>query len=271
MTYPILIPSRGRHGGDGVQTIYNLPSELHPRIVLFVPHEELVEYRHRYDDIRVVTVSDYSHKISAKRQKMAAWAKENLGDPEYFWMMDDDLHFARREDPDEPRLLKMHPIEPEPYFEMFDYVEGMTKVGPEDHEFCAIGISMRQGNNNLPPEGAWNTRLIRCGLYNTQAFLDCEHDRIRFMGDFDVMLQMLEAGYDNLVVSRWTQDHKATNAVGGCETSRTAEVMNEVADELAALHPGFVKTKWKKNKTGPLAERKDVTIYWKKARQSADK
>lgn len=268
MTYPILIPSRGRV--NDVATVNNMPEKYHKNIILFVPKEELKVYRNLHPNLRVATVSDYSHRISEKRHRMVKWIYHELKMP-WFWMMDDDLQFARRIKPDEPKLERMGPLDEHHFYHMFDYCEDMADRSM-DGEFplCTIGISMRQGNNNLPPEGADNTRLIRCGLYRTDAFLGCEHNRIDFMGDFDVMLQMLEAGYDNHVVSRWTQDHKATNAVGGCETTRDEETMNRVAHQLADLHPGIVKTKQKKNKTGGLAERTDVTIYWKKARASAD-
>jgi hypothetical protein len=129
---------------------------------------------------------------------------------------------------------------------------------------------MRQGNNNMPEDGALNTRLIRCGLFNVDVFLQAIHNRLRFMGDFDVMIQMLKMGYDNFVLSSWAQDHGGTNVKGGCATSRDEAAMEESAKALASFHPDCVVTKQKENKGGKLAVRTDVTIYWKKARNSAN-
>lgn len=266
MTYPIVIPSRGRP--DEVATVDRMPDFVRKRVHLFVPEEEFEEYFLNYSDVvDILHATNYSHRISEKRRRMAEWVRRQ--GYSWFWMMDDDLQFARRDDPEHPSLRKFGRYDETDWEDMIHYAEFTADAWGDP--ICAVGISLRQGNNNLDPDGATNTRLIRCGLYNTEAFLKCEHDRIDFMGDFDVMLQMLRMGYDNHVLSEYCQDHRATNAKGGCETSRTAEKMNEVAEELARLHHPFVKTKIKKNKTGPLAERKDVTIYWKKARASADK
>lgn len=268
MTYPIAIPSRGRY--NEVATIDRMPDEFRDRTYLFVPYEEHDEYAREYGDkvAEIASVSTYSEKISEKRRRMASYLQVATG-AEWFWMMDDDLQFAVRDDPESPKLRKFGREENYDWRQMFRLAETTAECWGDP--ICAVGISLRQGNNNLDADGAVNTRLIRCGLFNTEAFLSVEHDRLPFMGDFDVMLQMLRKGYDNFVISEYCQDHRATNATGGCETSRTAEVMNEVAEKLAELHHPFVRTKMKKNKTGPLAERKDVTIYWKKARASADK
>ena len=264
MKYPIVIPSRGR--AQEVITLDRMPVELHPHVHLFTLEEESKAYFDRYGDTgtHILCSSTKADRISKKRQKMAQWVREETGAP-YFWMMDDDLTFFEKYE-EGGRLWMMDTADE--FEAMFTSTEDMMDAEPD--RFCAIGISLRQGNNQLDWPYVDNVRLIRCGLFNTEAFLGCEHNRIDFMGDFDVMLQMLRAGYDNRVRSDYAQDQRATNAVGGCETSRTAEVMDRVAEELAALHDPFVKTKMKKNKTGPLAERKDVTIYWKKARASAD-
>lgn len=264
MQYPILIPSRGR--SDEVITLDRMPKEMWKHVRLFVPQEEFEEYTNsKYGEVAIASVSTYEDRISDKRRRMVETMRAAEGSP-WFWMMDDDLTFTERMGEDDKRLIRLE--RPEEFETMFCYAEDM--VAEEPDRFCAIGISLRQGNNQLDYPYVDNIRLIRCGLYNTELFLGCEHNRLDFMGDFDVMLQMLRKGYDNRVISAYAQDHRATNAKGGCETSRTEDVMVEVADGLAALHEPFVRTKWKKNKTGGLAERKDVTIYWKKARASAD-
>ena len=264
MKYKIAIPSRGRAGD--VVTLQSLPLALWKNVVLFVPVEEQELYSKRHHAFMeaggtIASVSGYAQKISEKRERMAQYL-----DGDYFWMMDDDLKFFRRAGEYDTRLIALDGKEE--YLDMFETVE--RYVDQEPARFCAIGISMRQGNNNLEWPGAYNTRLIRCGLFHRASFLAAEHNRLRFMGDFDVMIQMLKMGRDNYVTAQWAQDHRATNAKGGCETSRDEAAMEESANGLFLLHPDCVVTKKKQNKGGKLAERTDVTIYWKKARKSAD-
>jgi len=264
--YPIVIPSRGRW--NNCATVDSIPARFRKNIYLFVLEDEAARYQRNNEtfwngDVHICCASTSTDRISLKRRKMAEYVRDEL-DSGFFWMMDDDLKFFSRI----PGTTRLAQLTENGFSEMFSDCESMVSFEPD--RYCAIGISMRQGNNNLPDEGAWNTRLIRCGLYKTDAFLAVEHDRIQFMGDFDVMIQMLKLGYDNHVTALWAQDHGSTNAKGGCSLQRNEEVMNRVANELAEFHPGCVQTKEKINKTGKMAIRTDVTIYWKKARASAN-
>lgn len=262
MRYPIAIPSRGRAGD--VLTIQSIPPELWTNVNLFVPKEEVDIYHRKHVPFtnaggNIISISDYSHKISEKRQLMCDYLNA-----EYFWMMDDDLKFFSRGGEHDTKLTGLSGLSD--YRDMFDTVEQM--VVDDERRFCAIGISMRQGNNNMEWPGVWNTRLIRCGLFHSWSFKRAKHNRLRFMGDFDVMIQMLKMGRDNYVTAMWAQDHRATNAKGGCETSRNEQAMEESANSLAGFHPDCVVTRKKVNKGGKLAERTDVTVYWKKARKA---
>lgn len=267
MKYPILIPSRGRSAMSIIGTVDALPQALRKNVYLFVLEEESAAYQAKNvakwgGVVNIVCASASTDRISEKRRKMANYCADVLQET-FFWMMDDDLKFFSRI----PGTTRLAQLTPDGFDEMFDHTEAMIEEVP--NRFCAIGISMRQGNNNIGDEGAYNTRLIRCGLFNIVPFLMAEHNRIQFMGDFDVMIQMLKMGYDNHVVALWAQDHNGTNTKGGCSNERDEAVMDRVANELAAFHPDCVVTKQKTNKTGKLATRTDVTIYWKKARASA--
>lgn len=267
MKYPILIPSRGRpHNCD---TINNIPAEFHDNIWLFVLESEADSYQWTNErmwgnKVHIVCASASTDKISEKREKMVKYMSEKLGMTN-FWMMDDDLKFftRRNEYVGDTRLRIISTADE--FRAMWDCAEEMVEI---PGRYCAIGISLRQGNNNLKFEGDSNTRLIRCGLYNTWAFLNAEHSRLRYMGDFDVMLQMLKMGLDNHVIAQYSQDHVGTNAKGGCSAERDEAAMEESANGLAAMHKDCVVTKQKVNKGGKLAVRTDVTIYWKKARKS---
>lgn len=263
----ILIPSRGRW--DCMTTIDNLSSEFYPSITIYVPVEELDQYKdsvyHGLFGIEVLAVSNYSDTIGRKRELMAVDHFSRFPTEPNFIMMDDDLVFSRRND--EGKLEKINN-------NFFGLME-MFGAWVDKHEiggFAATGISLRQGNNNLPDEGDINTRCIRCVMFDRAAFLGVEHNRVAVMEDFDIMLQLLRQGRDNHVIAMYAQDQKGTGADGGCSATRTKQVHEQSAEKLAELHRPFVKTRLKVNKTGPeeMRERKEVTIYWKKARASAD-
>lgn len=282
----ILIPSRGRH--HLLDTLVNIPEKFHKDIIVFVPKEELEKYRFafqtKFKQTTLRSVSSYLHSIAEKRMLMVKWFQQNYGrkqlnenysgDPKPFTsgeakfiMMDDDLRFSKRSG-DGTKLVPM--TTEEDFQGMFDtWEEAMDVTGAS-----ACGISMRQGNNNMPANGVDNTRCIRCVMFTTSAFLDHRviHGRVPVMEDFDVMLQMLRLGYDNHVVSLYAQDQKGTGTVGGCSVDRTLTIHNASAEKLAELHPNLVKLRIKENKGGPeeLRIRKEVTIYWKKARASAN-
>ncbi len=126
----------------------------------------------------------------------------------------------------------------------------------------------------LEYDGNQNTRLNGCIIYRRSVFLDerIEHDRMNPMNDFDVNLQLLRLGYDNHLIAEFCYNQGGTNAPGGSSDYRTLETQAASAHKLADLHPGFVNIRHKVNKTGPveLRERTEVTVFWKKARASAE-
>lgn len=91
------------------------------------------------------------------------------------------------------------------------------------------------------------------------------------MNDFDVNLQLLRLGYDNLLLSQFAYNQAGMQSPGGSADYRTVETQSQAAIKLAELHKGFVNLRNKINKTGELRERTEVTVYWKNARASAVK
>jgi hypothetical protein len=201
--------------------------------------------------------------IAKTRHWIGQWCVKN--DITKFLMLDDDLNFIRRKEYDTTKLVQ---CDNDDLGLMLHYVESMLDV------HAHVGISTRQGNNNLAvgiPDDAIeiNTRTLRALAYRTDPFMSMQHGRVEVMEDFDVNLQLLEHGYSNCVLAHWAQDQKMTNAPGGCSTYRTQEVQTASAHKLKELHPGFVETRIKQNKTGgEFGTRTEVTIYWKKAYQS---
>lgn len=256
---PILIPSRGR--ANDVRTIQQFPLDLQEVTNIFVPPDEYVHYARALSSTPVIVRGLEYSSIGDKRHKMAQWAANSYS--EMFLMVDDDVIWARRRNHEETGLQPMVPDDFQPMLH-FAYSQMVGNV-------AVVGISAREGNNRMgygKPEALIepNTRVFRAALFKTQPFLSVEHNRLPFMEDFDVLLQLLKRGHENRCLYYWAQDQRGTQTQGGCSTTRTLELHNKSAEGLAQLHPGIVTLREKSNKTGgSFGKRTEVTIAWKKA------
>lgn len=185
-----------------------------------------------------------------------------------FVMMDDDLLFFRRRD-DEP--TKFSKIVGDDVFRMFDALKVRLKG------YAHGGILAREGGNRIVGHtNVYNTRMMRVLAYDPALVrkVGARFDRLPTKQDFDMTLQLLRAGYSNILMADYVQGQYGdgcSNAPGGCSVYRTDAMMESSARALAELHPGFVKVVTKQSKTSwGGGERTDVTIAWKKARKSGD-
>ncbi len=182
-------------------------------------------------------------------------------------MLDDDIGFlVRRSD----QTWQLRATEPDEADEAIDWLEAMLSPGTGyDH----AGLSAREGNNRAGVGGKdlhdKNTRMLRVLAYRTDRLLSMQHGRVTVMEDFDISLQLLRSGGQNIVSYWWAQGQRMTNEPGGCSTYRTHAVHEESARKLAELHPGLVRLRQKENKTDRegFGTRTEVTISWKKAVQ----
>lgn len=188
-----------------------------------------------------------------------------------FLMLDDDLSFFVRKS-DEVYNLQIS-VDKD-IKEMLKWTADQFK----DKTVAHVSMSVRQGNNTGPVGSVANTtrrntRTLRYLAYRTDQFLAMKHNRVPVMEDFDVNLQLLRAGYDNILSYYWSQDQAASGMPGGCSSYRSLGVHNAAAEMLAQLHAPFVVLRDKVNKSGPVEfrNRREVTIYWQKARASAQR
>lgn len=255
----VYIPSRSRASviAQRDRTLEQLSRnlELRHRIYIVVPSDQYEEY--------VVNVADRAHvlvrpagKISVVRQWIGEHAK--VAGERFFCMMDDDLCFSIRKGVDDWHLR------PQTVGEtalMLDRMEELLLRG-----YGAVGVSARGGNNYCTEDPMINTRMTRILAFPTDQFLRCQHNRVEVMEDFDILLQLLRRGMPNAVLTKFAQDQKQTQELGGCSDWRTHEIHEASARLLAKLHAPFVRLRDKKNKSGgEFGSRKEVTIYWKKA------
>lgn len=264
----ITIPSRGRAQTLVSGTLSLIPPNLWPWTAVFTHPSELDEYREAvnfagFDGVGVWDV-EYD-TIGEKRLRIGECAKN--GGHHKFVMLDDDIDFLVRKASDDWRLTAASEHDVGRMFRALDsYLD----------DYAQVAISPREGNNRFGVGGPTDlvaecTRAMRITAYNVDDFLSVEHNRVRVMEDFDVLLQLLKSGRKNAVLGWWANGQKMTNAAGGCSIWRTREIHDEAVEKLASLHPEHVKVRLKQNKTDAegLGTRKEVTVQWKRAYASS--
>lgn len=255
----LYIPSRSRWGGE-ILTL------RHTRdATLVVPQEQYEQYRRSLYNKgmeEVLLVGCDSPNIGAKREWIGRLAAERGEDK--FCMMDDDIYeFFWRKNTEVTNLV--YPQSKREYWtEMMAWLERALDA----HAHAAV--SAREGNHFSGPGDVTslaetNTRTLRVLAYRTEDFLSVEHQRVPVMEDMDVNLQLLRSGRSNVNSFWYSQGQRGTGAKGGCSDYRTEEVQDAAARRLAELHPGLVRLRTKKNVSGGLRERTEVTVAWKKA------
>lgn len=260
---PVFIPSRGRAKLKLIRSgaYSQLPQGYH--VAYVVPNEELSAYAGL--GLPVIARPPEVVGVAAARH-FIGWYCQQYG-IEKFIMIDDDLKFFTRISEDDWHLRRSQPE---------DMVEMLATVERYLDDYGQIGISARTGANRVgcgaKPLLKEATRTNGCTAYRTADFMSVEHQRLPFMEDFDVTLQLLLKGVPNACFYHWSYDQSQTNAPGGCSLYRTHEGHEESARKLAELHPGFVSLRQKANKTGgEFGTRTEVTVQWKKAYEAGQK
>lgn len=256
----VFIPSRSRP--EKIRwLLQQLPPEIQYNTTLIVPEGQYDQYVPQIRAAKIETVPD-EWRIAEIRHLIGGRAQDE--GHEHFMMVDDDVQFLVRRSSHDFQLTKAEPGQ----------VAGMVAV--IDHLFFTnpkvshIGVSGREGNNRVGNGGPWdlvesNTRTMRVVAWETKEFVNLQHCRVTVMEDFDLSLQSLERGRENRVLYYWAQGQTATNAPGGCADWRTRKIHDASAARLAELHPDVVRTRLKQNMTGPMPERLEVTVQWKRA------
>lgn len=250
----IVIPTYKR---DRVITLENIPDHLHNRIWIVVAHDD----QHRLDYPNKIVMDKGVNGMGETRH----WIAHHTDD-EKLLMLDDDLQFFCRKDPD--NTYKLRPLEPDEYEWMFAQIDEWLD------DYAHGTISARGGNNNVFPDRfRENERCFRVLAHKTAELLTVDQQRLPAMTDFDVTLQLLRRGYPNFVSYYYAQEGLPEQAPGGCSEFRTIATKTFAARRLRRLHPEFVRCREKKTKSvwGEGVPNVDVIIQWKKAYESSKK
>lgn len=250
----IFIPTYKR--ADKQETFKNLSEEIQEQTILVVhPSEESLYSEYNY----VVCPAD---TISKKR----AWIIRNCP-TKYLIMLDDDLKFCKRKSEEGWKLKYIDGTDE--VTELFNDVLLALKAG-----YAHVGISARMGNNREESNVKENTRMFGFLAYNRDVILkEVILERVKFHEDFDITLQLLQKGYENLVFFYYAKDDaRGYNSEGGCSDERDLENHNESVKHFHSLNENFTRIRKLKSKhAGELSERLEITVYWKKAFESHKK
>lgn len=184
------------------------------------------------------------------------------------FMMDDDLRFCTRkykpdQDASDPKQNKSSQVNStiKEIDRAFRRIEKMLRL------YAHVGISAKQGNNNMPGRKfAKNVRMIYGLGYQVEVLRsECKLGRIEHREDMDYTLQLLRKGYANRVLLDNCVD-QLYNTPGGASVDRKTEDSDADAIKLAKLHKPFVKVVDKTYKVSLI--RKEVVCSWKKAFKS---
>ncbi len=266
----IIIPTYRRAGAQ--HTYRALPPEWQERVIWVVDRKDAddMERAHRISGLprggKYIVHPDTVKTIAQKRAFILATLAPQMG-LERIVMMDDDLRFAVRADPETTKLREAR------HDDLREHLAAMELL--LSSKWPHLGWSARQGNNNHGPTGpdphatgwAENTRTMYVLGYHMPTVLrHLELGRIEHREDMDYALQLLRAGLPNKVCFTIACD-QTYNAPGGASLERTMEASNADADKLAALHPGLVRVVEKEYRAS--IPRREVVVSWKKAYESS--
>jgi hypothetical protein len=245
----IVIPTRGRW--DLTLTCDRLPPEWKKRVDIFCPDKEI----ERHKDIRpwatVHSQPDQDMTIAAKRAYIIKYHESKR-----IVMMDDDLQFFTKRE-DKPKALRSATHD-----DLHHYLRILEDTLSSDVPHAGFGS--RLFNNNQEP--GWKTaqRMQYVLGYYLPVVRDvCELGRIETREDMDYALQLLSAGYPNMVCHSFVVEQaRGYGAKGGCHGQRTTESGNADARKLAELHPGYVRVVSKEYEGHP---RDEVVCRWSTA------
>lgn len=245
---------------DRQTTLESLPEKLKKRTYLVVDKAEYLKHRKYKNEVKEIIAmpkgyGNFNGNFSDKKQ----WTSENI-EERYYFIVDDDLKFDARKN---GRLVRASSRDT---YNAFNTMYGWLKGG-----LAHVALSAREGNNRVEEDWIDVARGMRVCGFDMDIVIGqgLEFNRTVLMADFDIALSLLELGYPNRILFKYSNGHRKINDVGGCSLYRTPELMAEAANSLRRFHPNHVKITEKKT-TKPWAgfdskTRTDVTVSWKKA------
>lgn len=257
----IFIPTRGRVGLQ--KTVERLGRRINRRFdtTLVCPPGEVKQHKLNEGQHEADVLPCKAEGIAATRQWILQYArKENEG---IVLMLDDDLPTWRKRAEGawtkgvDVKYTKATTEEIETGLATFAKLMQGYAHGSIGHAlFCQV-----------QPPITYNGRMLRALAYNLDLMPTDIKFRLKVMEDFDIQLQLLTRGFENIVYNGIVQDQHQNNSEGGCSLYRTGEVQAEAAHALAKLWPGVVTVveRAPKREWIGMGPRTDVRVNWRRA------
>lgn len=263
MIIPIYIPTKGRWLKQ--KTYSQLPEDLRQDVRFVVPFHEGPLYQQQFPPERVLYTPEKLEGIAATRDHIMQFAA--MWGQRYIVMLDDDLTLQRRlVDPDTGSM----PIRNSTKLQIYEAFQWLVDKLNEGYIHC--GWSIRFNAFATPGEEMSPGRMMHCLAYNVQEVMRLNAkfskgvDTWHSMDDFNMTLQLLSAGFPNVVSLVHRMNPAASNSSGGASTWRTLQTQNASAQRMKQLFPDFVRIREKKNWRGMDGEKMiDITADWKQA------
>lgn len=266
---PIFIPTMGRTKKQ--VTLSNMSDEWRWNVYLVCPPNETDELARLYGRHGVTILPCPEKGIGPTRRWFVQWAIRN--GYERLLMMDDDLRFFYRREDDPTKFMTLNsatnPKRSRTETDVvFETLFGLLDLAP------LVGLQNRGGANRTAAKDIpikWNSRMhdllgLDLEVYGQEDF---DIGRMRFMEDFDLILQFLTAGYSTAMLTSFQKGDDGSGQRGGCSLYRDAAGQAQAALDLALEWPEFVQLRKVKAKTeshdGMWNERTDVRVAWAKA------
>lgn len=255
----IVLTTRGRASLSRQRTLGYLPESILRDLVVVCPEGETRFFTRNWP-IAAAIPEPPDMRLSPKRRWVVTELYRN---EEAICLLDDDLEFATRRDDQPDKFKKATHEQIEQRFA--ELAERITADTPH------AGFLPRQaGHNEKFWEGGWHVGAYRAMYllaYHVPTVLrDTDPFRVATRSDFDMTLQLLTRGHPFCMCYSFTIGQSGTQAKGGCSLYRTADMMRESAEFLAAQFPGLVALREKEYKGGgDVSKRTEIVVQWKRA------
>ena len=228
-----------------------LDAGLRPELVV-QKHEEKI-YRKYNKGVRVTVLPRGVDKLHTTRQ----WLLDNTKQ-RYLILLDDDLRFDTRRTDIPTRFLKSTPRDNRNMFRAL--VKTLKKR-------AHASVASRQAACFITKPYVESTRMQRILAYDLVKVKKAKtrFDRVNPLSDFDMILQLLQAGYPNRVLAGWVQGETGGfGAPGGCSIWRTPKRLRKAQRWLKKTFGKEIITIAERKFTDG-SSRLEVRIAWKKA------
>ena len=213
------------YGRAGHQLTWNwLPSALRKHTALVVQKRESGAYAGHPGE--VIVLPDDIRTLSPTRQWIMNYhyTKYRKTDPK-LCLLDDDLRFDKRR-MDQAGLFVVATPD--------DVIKLFMAISKELDKYVHVGVLSREGGNRVEVPRLYATRMMRVLAYDVRVVRSngARFDRVPCKQDFDMTLQLLKAGYPNVVICDYVQGQGGSQKSGGCSSYRTLDMMAKTCRKL---------------------------------------